>query len=420
MGKVKSFEITFNDTNKVYYPGQQVTGKVMVELESDMKLRAIRVYMRGLAKVHWTESRSTTSRLGTIYTEHYNAEIEYFFKRQELFGSLAETGEVRAHAWLPQGHHEFDFAFQLPTDGISTSFEGKYGSVRYWLKAEIDKPWSFNHSTKRAFTVISPIDINLVEYLSPVESGAEKMLCCWCLTSGPVSINARTDRRGYCPGESIAITADFENYSSRPVIPHATLYQTQTFLAGGKSRSRRYKFTILTGLQIQPGRKATWDAQLLKIPAVSPSIVNCCLIKIEYTVRVTLQIPGSYNLSLDLPIVVGTVPLRGRLPHYRAIDVQAMSDARVTYVPPAPAYREQATPPPPFDSYGPPPTYMESVEGAVDIRDEDDGDEQEGVMGDFTFTPMYTYVTDYQYHQQPPPYSEIDPHPTASAGPTAM
>jgi len=48
--------------------------------------------------------------------------------------------------------------------GISTSFEGKHGSVRYWLKAEIDKPWSFNLKTKKAFTVISPIDINKAEY----------------------------------------------------------------------------------------------------------------------------------------------------------------------------------------------------------------------------------------------------------------
>ena len=48
--------------------------------------------------------------------------------------------------------------------GISTSFEGKHGSIRYWLKAEMDKPWSFNHKTKKAFTVISPIDINRPEY----------------------------------------------------------------------------------------------------------------------------------------------------------------------------------------------------------------------------------------------------------------
>ena len=43
---------------------------------------------------------------------------------------------------------------------VATSFEGKYGRIRYWLKAEVDKPWGFNSKTKRAFTVIDHIDIN--------------------------------------------------------------------------------------------------------------------------------------------------------------------------------------------------------------------------------------------------------------------
>ena len=54
--------------------------------------------------------------------------------------------------------------FDTYFSGIATSFEGKHGSIRYWLKAEMDKPWSFNHKTKKAFTVISPIDINKAEY----------------------------------------------------------------------------------------------------------------------------------------------------------------------------------------------------------------------------------------------------------------
>lgn len=145
----------------------------------------------------------------------------------------------------------------------------------------------------------------------------------------------------YCPtGESISITAEFENHSRRTIIPHATLYQTQTFLASGKSRSRRFKFTIVTGLAIQARRTANWDAQLLKIPAVSPSIINCCLIKVEYAVRITLQIPLiAYNLSVDLPIVVGTVPLRPQSSNNQFSDpLTRPSEARLTFYPPVPPY----------------------------------------------------------------------------------
>ena len=45
------------------------------------------------------------------------------------------------------------------------------------------------------------------------------------------------------------------------------------------------KFTH-TGLPVGPGTRGSWDSQLLKIPAVSPSIVNCCVMKVDYFVKV--------------------------------------------------------------------------------------------------------------------------------------
>ena len=97
MGKLKCFEIVFAENKSVFHPGERVTGLCVVELKGDMKMRALRVFMRGVAKVHWTESRSTGTRLGS-YTEHYNAEVEYFFKRQVLFGG----GKLRSSGVLVQ------------------------------------------------------------------------------------------------------------------------------------------------------------------------------------------------------------------------------------------------------------------------------------------------------------------------------
>lgn len=86
MGKLKAFEIVFANNKSVYFPGDGVTGKCILDLKGELKLKEIKMFMRGVAKVHWTESRSTGNRLGA-YTEHYNAEIEYFFKKQVLCGS---------------------------------------------------------------------------------------------------------------------------------------------------------------------------------------------------------------------------------------------------------------------------------------------------------------------------------------------
>lgn len=57
-----------------------------------------------------------------------------------------------------------------------------------------------------------------------------------------------------------------------------------------------------------------------------------------HPLQITLQIPGAYNLSVDLPIVVGTVPLRSRPPHYRSVG--ALGRPRIHFYPPAPPYSE--------------------------------------------------------------------------------
>lgn len=43
---------------------------------------------------------------------------------------------------------------------LATSFEGKHGSVRYWVKAELNRPWLLPMKTKKEFTVFEHIDIN--------------------------------------------------------------------------------------------------------------------------------------------------------------------------------------------------------------------------------------------------------------------
>jgi len=378
MGKLKCFKLFFRDDKAVFYPGEIVSGYCLIEVKNDIWMKLLSIVLRGVAKVHWTESRNGT-RLGT-YTEHYNAEVEYVFEKIDLLGSNSEE----SNCVLREGRHEFGFSFDLPSDGIATSFEGKHGSIRYYVKAEIFRHWTFNSKVKKAFTVIYPADINTSDYLIPSENSVEQVLCCWLCKSGPVSIDAKTDRSGYCPGETVMLSADFGNYSSRSIVPFARLHQVQTYFASGKSRVRETKFTALTGLAVTPGNRASWNSQLLKIPAVSPSINNCCLLKVDYFIKVSLHIPGAYNVSLNLPIVIGTVPFR-HLSSYTTMPPLSESSSylNLPFLDALPPYRETATPPPPFDD---PPTYAECMNGAVDIGDEDDD------SGEFRFTPMYSYV----------------------------
>lgn len=43
---------------------------------------------------------------------------------------------------------------------LATSFEGKHGNVRYWVKAELHRPWLLPVRVKKEFIVFEHIDIN--------------------------------------------------------------------------------------------------------------------------------------------------------------------------------------------------------------------------------------------------------------------
>ena len=59
---------------------------------------------------------------------------------------------------------------------LATSFEGKHGSVRYWVKAKLHRPWSTVKKVKKEFTVIEPIDINTPALLvsSPCSASGQR------------------------------------------------------------------------------------------------------------------------------------------------------------------------------------------------------------------------------------------------------
>ncbi|OBS77267.1 hypothetical protein A6R68_16281, partial [Neotoma lepida] len=66
------------------------------------------------------------------------------------------------------------------------------------------------------------------------------MVGCWLFTSGPVSLSVKIERKGYCNGEAIPIYAEIENCSSRLIVPKAAIFQTQTYLASGKTKTVRH------------------------------------------------------------------------------------------------------------------------------------------------------------------------------------
>ncbi|XP_051967811.1 arrestin domain-containing protein 3-like [Xyrauchen texanus] len=79
-----SLELDGSD-DTVYSSGEMVTGIVVLEINREIKLRALSVHGRGVATAHWLDNRSVG--VNTVYND-YTSKITYFRKRQHLIRGI--------------------------------------------------------------------------------------------------------------------------------------------------------------------------------------------------------------------------------------------------------------------------------------------------------------------------------------------
>ncbi|XP_043926022.1 arrestin domain-containing protein 3-like isoform X2 [Protopterus annectens] len=402
LGKVKLYTISFDCLNDshvpVYSSGDIVSGRVIIEVTGEVKVQYLKLQAKGYAKVRWTESRNAGSN--TAYTQNYNEEVEYMNHSIILLGHERDEDSEEGLTTISSGRHEYAFSFELPQTPLATSFEGKHGSVRYWVKSVLHRPWLLpTMKSKKEFTVFEHIDINTPLLLSPQAGTKDKTLCCWFCTSGPISLSAKIERKGYTPGESVQIFAEIENCSSRMVVPKAAIYQTQTFYAKGKTKEVKQLVANLRGESLSSGKTETWNGKLLKIPPVSPSILDCSIIRVEYLLMVYVDIPGAMNLFLNLPLVIGTIPLHQF--GSRTSSVSSQCSMNVNWLSLALPERPEA-----------PPSYADVVTDEQRLSNL----APSTLRGDLDRAPegpLYQYIHEFRY-QPPPLYSEVDPNPDQS------
>lgn len=97
LGKVRALAIYFDSLNEnnlpVFSGGDMVSGRVVVEVTGDVRVKSLDVHARGVAKVRWTESRNAGAN--TTYTQNYTEEVEYLHHYDTLIGEeRGETADV--------------------------------------------------------------------------------------------------------------------------------------------------------------------------------------------------------------------------------------------------------------------------------------------------------------------------------------
>ncbi|XP_050388475.2 arrestin domain-containing protein 3-like [Patella vulgata] len=218
---------------------------------------------------------------------------------------------------LPAGKQNYKFSFRLPNGGLPSSFEGEYGAVRFWLKVVVDKPmFSFNEKWWRCFTVLEDIDVNKPGYKVPLRRGQEKTVskALGLGNAGTLVLNAECDRKAYCPGEKIALNVLVKNNSTKDMGKlKARLIQISEFKANGDSKMSDTHIRIIEGeSSIAAGQERKWENQMFLIDALPSSSTNisCHIIDVSYYIKIWVEVPWGLDLSVRLPITIGTIPLK--------------------------------------------------------------------------------------------------------------
>ncbi|XP_051165266.1 arrestin domain-containing protein 17-like [Leptopilina boulardi] len=403
---LKDFKILFDNPWKTYYPGQNVTGRILLVLDSPKKIRGICVKMKGEANTSWTADKQQLNNEGRYENEQQllTGHEEYFSIKYNVVGQSSD-GEVE----LKAGEHFYPFMCSLPPN-IPSSFESDLGYVRYTIKAILDRPWKFDHETKDAFTVVSSFDLNTESRaMEPIMEEKTKTFCCLCCASAPLSVNISLPVRGYVPGQSMPIKVNVENQSGVEVTTVKLILQkVVTYRVNTPHTDTKTEYMTIAEVSKGPvdGNGNVSYEQSLDIPALPPSnLNNCGIIDLKYELKFEACVDGWYrkNLRKSTLVFIGTVPLA----NYQSLVAPAKPEypikdnsygwnpektAAGDFTPSAPQLAPEYAVPdssPIGNLYPnlPPPSYEESMNGARSLRDRD---ESEHVMGTRNhFAPRY-------------------------------
>lgn len=307
MRKIQDFAINLDTDRMVFYPGETISGVVFVDLIDSMKMAQLEVELKGVVFVKW--KTTTFDDDGNEVVVVHTDKEKIIDKDTTLFGDSED--DKKKHEG---GQHEYPFSFELPKD-LPSSFEHKgyvKAYVRYYLEAKIERPWSFDHKVVRPLIINGLVDCNKEFYAVGVEGENLKEVGCLCCSSGTVSMQCRTNRSAFCPGECILLNGKFVNNLDKDLDNvKAKLMQEIRFKAeDGEEQSETIKISKLKGSEMEKeGGTATWENQHFYVPTLPPTMsTKKNIIQIRYWVEIEIDIPMAFDPTIHLPITIGTIP----------------------------------------------------------------------------------------------------------------
>lgn len=301
-----SLNIILDKPDKVYYPGEMVTGKVRLTLDSMKKIRAVELKLKGRAKCKWDEQETYHDHEGKSHTRTVcRKSTETYLKQEQILIGGRDKFELAA------GEHVYPFSVILPIRAPA-SFNGSYGGVSYYGKVKIDIPMAIDKKERTCFTVLNPLNLNLFPNLrTPYKNEKNKTFCCLCCASGPLTFVVHLPKTGFAQSEPIPITLEIDNASNVTVnAVHIYLKREIKWTAEGDHKHEDIKLQKLRLGGVEEGQSHTWSENFTIPPATYPNLEGCSIIKINHELHIEADASGMHSdLDMHIPVTIGDIPL---------------------------------------------------------------------------------------------------------------
>ncbi|XP_041667035.1 arrestin domain-containing protein 1b [Cheilinus undulatus] len=284
MGKLQEFDITFTNNKVVYGPGESISGTVRIKTGNSLQYKAIKVNCQGSCGI----SNKVNDSSWTLEEQYFNSTL-----------SVADKGTLAA------GEHSFPFQFLIPV-AAPTSFEGPFGKIVYRVRAVIDTPrFSKDYKAQRPFYLLNLLNLNEVPDIEDLSYAVTTKKFSYLLVkTGTLMLKARSDLRGYIPGQVIKLATEIHNKSGKDTgCVLASLIQKVTY----KTKRPVYDLRTIAeveGAGVKAGKHAEWREQIIVPPLPQSALAGCSLIDIDYFIQVSLKSPDAV---VTLPIYIGNI-----------------------------------------------------------------------------------------------------------------
>lgn len=289
----------------MYTPGSIVSGILKFTLNETKHYKYIQATLYGQSHVSWTESGSR---------DNETPEESYTSNKTHVEDTVT-LWKNSTHETLGPGFYKYHFQFTLPRK-CPSSFEGKYGHIRYYVQGQIGTESSkFEQVVDALLQVNEVVDINRPSLLTPIHQFKRNRVGRWCFCL-PINMEVTVEipRTGYCINEdSIPLRVSAKNGSSSFSTVNAMIIQRVLYHAEDKQKRYSNVIASVSAESLMPySTIANVEFPTLQVPKTEPTIADSANIELYYVLNVVVGVSwdDSMNSRVEIPIVLGNVPFK--------------------------------------------------------------------------------------------------------------